>query len=73
MNTLTPLKIGSQIRIMRENKKMSQHDLGIEAEIDIKYVGKIERGEVNISVDKLYFICKSLDSKLSEFFDFIDN
>lgn len=51
---------------------MSQHDLGIEAEIDIKYIGKIERGEVNISVDKLYYICKSLDLKLSEFFDFLN-
>ena len=60
--------IGYLIKKKRLALSMSQHDLGIEADIDIKYVGKIERGEVNVSIQKLRSICNVLNITLSNFF-----
>ena len=60
--------IGYLIKKKRIALSMSQHDLGIEADIDIKYVGKIERGEVNVSIQKLRSICNVLNITLSNFF-----
>ena len=60
--------IGYLIKKKRIALSMSQHDLGIEADIDIKYIGKIERGEVNVSIQKLRSICNVLNITLSNFF-----
>ena len=60
--------IGYLIKKKRLALSMSQHDLGIEADIDIKYIGKIERGEVNVSIQKLRSICNVLNITLSNFF-----
>lgn len=61
-------KIGSLIREKRENLKLSQHRLGVESDLDIKYIGKIERGEVNVSVQKLRSIVKVFKMSMSDFF-----
>jgi len=61
--------IGYLIKKKRIALSMSQHDLGIEADIDIKYIGKIERGEVNVSIQKLRSICNVLNITLSNFFN----
>jgi len=61
--------IGYLIKKKRLALSMSQHDLGIEADIDIKYIGKIERGEVNVSIQKLRSICNVLNITLSNFFN----
>ncbi|MNO45774.1 anaerobic benzoate catabolism transcriptional regulator [compost metagenome] len=42
--------LAAVVRGVRRSKGLSQHDLG---GIDLSYVGQIERGEVNISVDLL--------------------
>lgn len=60
--------IGHLIKKKRIALSMSQHDVGIEADIDIKYIGKIERGEVNVSINKLQSICNVLNITLSNFF-----
>ena len=60
--------IGYLIKKKRLALSMSQHDLGIEANKDIKYIGKIERGEVNVSIQKLRSICNVLNITLSNFF-----
>ena len=60
--------IGYLIKKKRLTLSMSQHDLGIEANKDIKYIGKIERGEVNVSIQKLRSICNVLNITLSNFF-----
>ena len=60
--------IGYLIKKKRIALSMSQHDVGIEADIDIKYIGKIERGEVNVSINKLQSICNVLNITLSNFF-----
>lgn len=53
-------QIGEKIRIHRKNNKLSQERLALVCNIDRSYLGRIERGEVNLTVEKLYEIANEL-------------
>jgi transcriptional regulator with XRE-family HTH domain len=52
---------GERIREMRKAKILTQEDLAYESEIDRSYIGGVERGERNLSFDKLCQIAQALD------------
>ncbi|WP_353384473.1 helix-turn-helix domain-containing protein [Acinetobacter schindleri] len=54
-------KIGNIIRMKRVEKDITQEMLALQCNIDRSYMGRIERGEVNLSVEKLYMIAKVLE------------
>lgn len=54
------LKIGQAIRVCRTEQKITQEKLALLCNIDRSYLGRIERGEVNITVLKLYEIANIL-------------
>jgi len=53
-------KIGQAIRLCRTEQKITQEKLALLCNIDRSYLGRIERGEVNITVLKLYEIANFL-------------
>ncbi|WP_140192310.1 helix-turn-helix domain-containing protein, partial [Vibrio parahaemolyticus] len=53
-------KFGHNVRSMRKDKGISQDKLALSADIDRSYVGRIERGEVNITLEKAYQIAEVL-------------
>lgn len=54
------IKIGHLIRNRRKELKITQESLALQCGIDRSYLGRIERGEVNITVEKLYEIANTL-------------
>ena len=48
--------LGNKIKLARVEKDMTQSKLGLMTNIDSSHVGRIERGEVNVSVETLYRI-----------------
>lgn len=60
------IKIGERIRNKRIEQKLTQESLALQCGIDRSYMGRIERGEVNITVEKLYEIASSLGLKAKE-------
>ena len=54
------IEIGQLIRKKRKEKKFTQEALALQCGIDRSYLGRIERGEVNITVLKLYEIASIL-------------
>ena len=66
------VKIGKQIRQLRENLGFSQEAFAAEVGIDRSYMGGIERGERNISALNLVRIAKALDVEVGELFPPID-
>lgn len=52
--------IGSNIRAVRKEKAISQEKLALICDIDRSYLGRIERGEVNLTVEKLYELASAL-------------
>lgn len=54
-------ELGLKIRAQRKAKGLSQDVFALVCRIDRSYVGRIERGEVNITVEKLFQIAESLE------------
>ncbi len=52
--------LGERIRMQRKACRISQDALALACNLDRSYVGRIERGEVNITVEKLYRIAGEL-------------
>ncbi|MEO8645532.1 helix-turn-helix transcriptional regulator [Pseudomonas sp.] len=59
MDTLAKA-MGELIRAQRKARGVSQDALALACNIDRSYMGRIERGEVNITVEKLYRIASEL-------------
>jgi transcriptional regulator with XRE-family HTH domain len=53
-------RFGQNLRSVRKSRGFSQERLAYVAGIDRSYVGKIERGEVNLSIEKLYLLAKTI-------------
>ncbi|MFW5498880.1 MULTISPECIES: helix-turn-helix domain-containing protein [unclassified Maridesulfovibrio] len=53
-------EIGQTIRAIRKRNNLSQQELAERAEISYKYLGEIERGQVNLSVEILIKISNAL-------------
>ena len=60
------LQIGKLIRNKRIERNLSQESVALLSGIDRSYIGRIERGQVNITVEKLYVIAKVLDIPVKE-------
>ena len=59
MSELT-IQFGQLVRKYRKEKNMSQEQLALLCNIDRSYLGRIERGEVNPTLEKIYELSKSL-------------
>ena len=64
------LLLGKKIRSVRKKIGLSQEALAVEADLDRAYVGKIERGEKNITVAKLLQISDALEVPMHELIEF---
>ena len=63
-------EVGKNIKRVREKRKLKQIDVAVDAGINPSYYSKIERGEVNPSLEKLFRIIKSLKIKSSDILPF---
>lgn len=68
MRSLVCAAFGQNLRSIRQFKGFSQEGLARLAEIDRSYLGKIERGEVNITIEKIYLLAECLQCSPKEFF-----
>lgn len=59
-------QLGETIRTLRKAAGLSQEALADAAEIDRSHMGKIERGERNVSVLNLIKIADALDTRPSK-------
>lgn len=58
--------LGETIHSYRKQSGMSQEHLSEKAELSPKYIGEVERGYVNISVDSLLRIAKALSLTVND-------
>lgn len=62
--------LGRRIRLLRRDRKFTQEQLAREANLDYKYLGEVERGRKNISVESLARVAAALHVKIVELFLF---
>lgn len=65
-------KFAVKLRSLREEKNISQDGLAKLTDIDRSYIGRIDRGEVNISLSKLFIIAKALECQPADLMPEID-
>lgn len=68
-NTINIL-FGKRVRQLREQKGISQEQLGFDVGLHRTYIGQIERAEKNITLKNIEKIAKQLDVNISELMDF---
>ena len=55
--------LAANIRQRRKARGVSQQDFALEIEMDRTYIGGVERGERNVSIDNIERIAKGLEIK----------
>ena len=58
--------VGKKLRKYRQRRGLSQERLAEKADLSYKYVGEVERGCVNISLDSLVRLAKALGVRLRD-------
>lgn len=51
---------GARVRALRKEAGLSQEELAHRAELDRSYVGQVERGERNITLDNIHRLASAL-------------
>ncbi len=64
--------LGERIRRIRKEKGLSQEQLGELAGLSEKYIGQVERGEKNLTIESQYKIAHGLNLSLEELFRSLD-
>ena len=59
------VRFGNRVRELRKKKGLSQEGLALESGLDRSYVGGVERGERNISLENITRLAKALDLSVS--------
>ncbi len=54
-------QFGERLRVLRKHRGLSQAELGERADMNDKYLGEIERGDGNPSLEVLHKLAKALD------------
>jgi len=60
------IQFGLKLRNKRKELGISQDKLALLAEIDRSYAGRIERGEVNITLEKAYQLAEVLECDVKD-------
>lgn len=65
-------KLGSNIRQLRMQQGLSQEKLAERADLHRTYIGAIERGERNVSLDNIIAIAHALGVSASQLLEGVD-
>ena len=63
-------RFGAKLAYVRKSKKVSQIKLAEIVDMNFNYIGKIERGEANVTINTMVRIANALDVDVCELFDF---
>jgi len=63
-------KFGKRVRKLRKEQGLSQEGLGFKTGLHRTYIGAIERGEQNVSLENIQKIAKALGVKVKDLFPF---
>ncbi len=62
--------LGKNIKKYRKAKKLTQRDLAVALDCTYEYICHIERGQMSISLKKLFQLADILEVKMSNLIDF---
>lgn len=60
---------GSRIQELRKKNNLTQSELAEKIGLSTNFIGMVERGERNTSVDKIFKLAKAFNISLAQFFE----
>ena len=63
-------KFGERIRQIRNLRGISQEQLALKAQVNVSFLGQIERGNKKPTIDTIDKLLNALDISFKDFFDF---
>jgi transcriptional regulator with XRE-family HTH domain len=60
------IQFGARLRAKRQAQNISQEELALRSGLHRTYVGSVERGERNLSLENIYVFAKTLDCNPQE-------
>jgi len=60
------ISLGQRLRAIRQERGLSQQDLGASAGLSGKFIGEVERGDKSVSIDSLYRVGRVLKVSLAD-------
>lgn len=69
LNKEAIIRLGERIRILRLKQNTTQSQLAFEANIPQNQLGRIERGEINTTINTLFSISAALEVDIKELFN----
>ena len=67
--SLIKKRFGQAVRKLRDERKLSQEELAEKAQLHRNYVGGVERGERNISLENVVKLAKALSVRSRDLFE----
>ena len=63
-------RFGAKLAYIRKSKGLSQIKLAEIINMNFNYIGQIERGNANVTIETIKLIADTLDVEVKELFDF---
>ncbi len=60
---------GSRIQELRKKNNLTQSELAEKIGLSTNFIGMVERGERNTSIDKIFKLAKAFNISLAQFFE----
>ncbi|WP_461077763.1 helix-turn-helix domain-containing protein [Spirosoma flavus] len=61
---------GVNVRQKRQQKGLSQEELAYQSQVDVRQIGRIERGEINTTISTVFALARALKLNIADLFDF---
>ena len=61
-------KLGKNVKRLRKQKRLSQEELSLSLDLDGSYIGKVENGKLNITIEKIAGIAEFFNVDVTELF-----
>ena len=61
-------QFGARVKLLRQERNMSQESLALESDLDRTYIPSIEKGERNVSIEVIHRLAKALKIDVIDFF-----
>lgn len=62
------LNFGKRLRTLRKERKYTQAKLAEKIDVSTNFIGMVERGQRNTTIDKVFRIAEALELNMAEFF-----
>lgn len=64
------IAFGKNLKTVRKAKGITQEQLSFDTDIELRQIGRIERGEINTGIESVFKIAKALQIEPKDLFDF---